>query len=214
MLRIGGKPGQWCCRRQTEMCPLPGHLFSYLDLVLTSTLGFPSIDPACGLRLWKPQSKKARNHLFSIISNNQKNRLAQFHHLLPPFQSWTSVGGLGGMDLESDLVPWHCTAEIISIFYYFREYCWLPISDCTSLRKCQLSWLLWTSVTVYGQPTCTLRTSCCPVTAPGHWEHQMDFLLRCSLWHCSYRWGPFPWSSAGNTWQTQCSTSVSLGLDL
>ena len=95
MLRIGGKPGQWCCRRQTEMCPLPGHLFSYLDLVLTSALGFPSIDPACGLRLWKPPSKKARNHLFSIISNNQKNRLAQFCHLLPPFRSWTSVGGLG-----------------------------------------------------------------------------------------------------------------------
>ena len=69
------------------MCPLPGYLFSYLDLVLTSALGFPSVDSTCGLRLWKPQSRKARNHLFSIISNNQKNRLAQFRHLLPPFQS-------------------------------------------------------------------------------------------------------------------------------
>lgn len=80
------------------MRPLPGHL----DLVLTSALGFPSVDPTCGLRLWKPQSKKTRNHLFSIISNNQKKKVGPVSSAPATLPE---VNVSGGMDLETNLAP-------------------------------------------------------------------------------------------------------------
>lgn len=188
LIEIGESQAEWALQRKWWV--LPGHL----DLVAYICFGLPSVDPTCGLRLWSHRAK-TRNHLFPsslIIKKKKVSPVSSAPATLP------EVNVSGGMDLETNLAPWHCIAEVISIFCYFREYCWLPVSDCTSLHKCQLSWLLWTSSDSVWPATCSQNQQL-PSHCPSTLGTSDGFPAVLPSMTVFLQIGPIPWGSAGST---------------